>query len=281
MQCFYFPLTFYTYQLTISAPQSQSQDGYGNSHPFFGNAPRSKWSGYRTVFFHRDFSVEEKKDESPVTRADREAETCIRTLIQKEFPHHGIVGEEFGSENEEAEYTWVIDPIDGTKAFITGVPLFTTLIGLLHRGEPVLGAIHQPLLQIKCIGDNRICLLNGKRTRCRTTERIEEATLVGNGHLTAEKYQKNGGARFNALIRRVKLFRTWADGYGYLLLASGKTDIAVDPIMNPWDVFPVIPVVRGAGARISNWQGNTDHWKSCVAATPGLFNPVIAALNHG
>lgn len=230
-------------------------------------------------FFNRDISVEEKADESPVTRADREAETCIRTLIQREFPHHGIVGEEFGSENEGAEYTWVIDPIDGTKAFITGVPLFTTLIGLLHRGEPVLGAIHQPLLQIKCIGDNKTCLLNGKPTRCRSTARLEEATMVSSSVLTAERYQN--GARFNALMRKVKLYRTWADGYGYLLLASGKADIAVDPIMNPWDVFPVIPVARGAGARVSNWQGNTDHWKSCVAAAPGLFDQVIAALNSG
>lgn len=228
-------------------------------------------------FFNRDFSVEEKADASPVTRADREAETCIRTLIQREFPHHGIVGEEFGSENEGAEYTWVIDPIDGTKAFITGVPLFTTLIGLLHRGEPVLGAIHQPLLQIKCIGDNRVCLLNGEPTRCRSTGSLGEATLVSSSVLTPERYQN--GARFNALMRQVKLYRTWADGYGYLLLASGKADIAVDPIVNPWDVFPVIPVARGAGARVSNWQGNTDHWKSCVAAAPGLFDQVIATLN--
>ncbi|MBC9866331.1 MAG: histidinol-phosphatase [Opitutae bacterium] len=228
-------------------------------------------------FFNRDYSVEVKADESPVTQVDREAETCIRTLIRREFPHHGIVGEEFGTENEGAEYTWVIDPIDGTKAFITGVPLFTTLIGLLHRGEPVLGAIHQPLLKIRCIGDNRTCLLNGKPTRCRSIAKLEEATMVSSGVLTAEQYQN--GARFDALIRRVNLYRTWADGYGYLLLASGKADIAVDPIVHPWDVFPVIPVVRGAGARVSDWQGNTDRWESCVAANPGLFDQVIDALN--
>ena len=111
----------------------------------------------------------------------------------------------------------------------------------------------------------------------RSTASLGEATLVSSSVLTAEKYQD--GARFNALMRQVKLYRTWADGYGYLLLASGKLDIAVDPIVNPWDVFPVIPVARGAGARVANWQGNTDHWKSCVAAAPGLFDQVIAALN--
>ena len=219
-------------------------------------------------FYNRDFSVDEKDDESPVTRADWEAETCIRSLIQKEFPHHGIMGEEFGHENEGAEFTWIIDPIDGTKAFITGVPLFTTLIGLLHHGEPILGAIHQPLLKLKCIGDNTKCLFNGKPTRCRSTSRLEEATMVSSSALTPGQYEN--GARFNALIRKVKLYRTWADGYGYLLLASGKADVTVDPIMNPWDIFPVIPVVRGAGARISNWQGNTDHWKSCGGNTRSI-----------
>ena len=101
--------------------------------------------------------------------------------------------------------------------------------------------------------------------------------MVSSSVLTAEQYQN--GARFDALIRRVKLYRTWADGYGYLLLASGKADIAVDPIVNPWDVFPVIPVVRGAGARVSDWQGKPDRWESCVAANPGLFDQVIDALN--
>lgn len=101
--------------------------------------------------------------------------------------------------------------------------------------------------------------------------------MVSSSVLTPEQYQN--GARFRALTRRVNFFRTWGDGYGYLLLASGNVDVAVDPIMNPWDIFPVIPVVRGAGARISNWQGNTDNWKSGVAANPGLFDQVIHALN--
>lgn len=228
-------------------------------------------------FFNRDYSIDSKSDESPVTKADKEAEECIRTLIQKEFPDHGIIGEEFGNENEEAEFTWVIDPIDGTKAFITGCPLFTTLIGLLHEGEPVLGAIHQPIAGLRCIGDNNSTTLNGSPVKCRETSSIAEATILSSSIKTADEFQD--GEKFNQLIKSAKLFRTWGDGYGYLLVASGQADVMLDPIMNPWDVLPVIPVIRGAGARIGNWQGNTTHWKSCIASSPGLFDAVRGALN--
>ena len=228
-------------------------------------------------FFNRDYSVDRKSDESPVTRADKEAEECIRSLIQKEFPDHGIIGEEFGSENQDSEYTWVIDPIDGTKAFITGSPLFTTLVGLLHNGEPVFGAIHQPVAGLRCIGDNQETQLNGKVVRCRKVESISEATILSSSATTAAQYQD--GELFSVLTTNAGLYRTWGDGYGYLLVASGQADVMLDPIMNPWDVLPVIPVVRGAGGSIGNWQGNTDHWESCVAASPSLFSQVIEALN--
>ena len=228
-------------------------------------------------FFNRDYSVDRKSDESPVTKADKEAEECIRSLIQKEFPDHGIIGEEFGSENQDSEYTWVIDPIDGTKAFITGSPLFTTLVGLLHNGEPIFGGIHQPVAGIRCIGDNQETRLNGKVVQCREIDSISEATILSSSVTTAAQYQN--GDLFSALIRNAGLYRTWGDGYGYLLVASGQADVMLDPVMNPWDVLPVIPVVRGAGGSIGNWQGNTDHWKSCIAASPSLFNQIVEALN--
>ena len=231
----------------------------------------------KPYFFNRDYSVDRKSDESPVTRADKEAEECIRSLIQKEFPDHGIIGEEFGDENEGAEYTWVIDPIEGTKAFITGSPLFTTLIGLLHKGEPVFGAIHQPIAELRCIGNNEETTLNGKRVSCRDTASISDATILSSSIKTADEYQD--GNRFTSLVKSARLFRTWGDGYGYLLVASGQADAMLDPIMNPWDVLPVIPVIRGSGARIGNWQGKTDHWESCVATSPALFDPIVEALN--
>ena len=228
-------------------------------------------------FFNRDYSIDNKSDESPVTKADKEAEECIRSLIQKEFPDHGIIGEEFGEENKGAEFTWIIDPIDGTKAFITGSPLFTTLVGLLHNGEPILGAIHQPVAGLRCIGDNHSTTLNGNVVTCRNTSSIAEATILGTSIKTADEFQN--GERFTALVKSAKLFRTWGDGFGYLLVASGQADAMLDPIMNPWDVLPVIPVVRGAGAKVGNWQGNTDHWESCIASTPELFETVTKALN--
>ena len=218
-----------------------------------------------------------KSDDSPVTRADKEAEECIRNLIQKEFPNHGIIGEEFGQDNEGSEYTWVIDPIDGTKAFITGSPLFTTLVGLLYQDEPILGAIHQPIVGLSCIGNNTKTFLNGEPVHCRRTDQLEEATVLASSIRTADQYQN--GEAFTKLAKTARLFRTWGDGYGYLLVATGQADVMLDPIMNPWDVLPVIPVIRGSGARIGNWQGGEDHWDSAIAATPDLFDSVVEQLN--
>lgn len=245
--------------------------------PFLSELLKQSGDIIRPYFFDRDYSIDRKTDESPVTRADKEAEECIRNLIQNEFPHHGIIGEEFGQENEGSEFTWVIDPIDGTKAFISGCPLFTTLIGLLHRGEPILGAIHQPIANLTCIGNNTTTTLNGKTVTCRNTEKLEEATVLSTSIKSADEYQN--GPAFRSVATRAGLFRTWGDGYGYLLVASGQADVMLDPIMNPWDILPVIPVVRGSGAKIGNWQGGEDHWNSSIAATPQLFDTTVAALN--
>ena len=154
---------------------------------------------------------------------------------------------------------------------------FTTLIGLLHRGEPILGAIDQPIAGLRCIGDNETTRLNDKPVSCRSTSSIEEASILASSIKTADQFQH--GARFTSLAKRARLFRTWGDGYGYLLVASGQADVMLDPVMNPWDVLPVIPVIRGSGASIGNWQGGVDHWNSCVAATPALFDSVIQSLN--
>ena len=245
--------------------------------PFLNELLTKSGEIVKPYFFNKDYTVDRKSDESPVTRADKEAEACIRSLIQKEFPHHGIIGEEFGNENEDSEYTWVIDPIDGTKAFITGCPLFTTLIGLLHKGHPVLGAIHQPIAGLCCVGDNTTTTLNEETVSCRNTSSIEEASVLSSSIKTADQYQD--GTRFTSLVKKARLFRTWGDGYGYLLVASGQADVMLDPIMNPWDVLPVIPVIRGSGALIGNWQGREDNWESCVASTPALFDQVIQLLN--
>jgi histidinol phosphatase-like enzyme (inositol monophosphatase family) len=223
-------------------------------------------------------AVESKADASPVTIADRGAEELMRGMLAKKFPSHGIIGEELGSENPGAEFVWVLDPIDGTKSFITGVPLWGTLIALLHGGQPVLGCIHQPILGQLMLGDGQTTTLNGRPVRCRPTKRLEEATLLYSDPLNAAKYQN--GPRFEALARRAKLVRTWGDCYGYLLVAAGHADLMSDPIMNPWDIAALVPVIHGAGGVITDWSGGRAYpaESTLAAATPALHAAAIAAL---
>lgn len=224
-------------------------------------------------------NVEYKVDQTPVTLADRGAEEAIRKIINKRYPDHGIIGEEFGSENTDAEFVWVLDPVDGTKTFATGCPLFGTLIALLKNGTPILGAIHHSALDQLLIGDGNTTLLNGKPVRCRATRRIEESTFLTTSWTSPERY--HNGTAFMALTKQVRIARTWGDCYGYSLVASGWADVCCDPIVNPWDIAALIPVIRGAGGTITDWHGNDPvDAESCVAAaTPELHAAVIAALN--
>ena len=232
----------------------------------------------RPFFGDPSLVVEIKGDQSPVTRADRGAEELLRALIRKEYPQHGIVGEELGCENSDAEFVWVLDPIDGTKAFIAGVPLWGTLIALLHQGQPVLGCIHQPILQQFMLGDGQTTALNGRAVRVRSCARIEDATVLTSDPLNPAKYQN--GTAYNALTHRARLVRTWGDCYGYLLVASGWADVMLDPIMNPWDIAALVPVIRGAGGTITDWHGGEPvKAQSTVAAATTLHPQVIAALN--
>lgn len=230
-------------------------------------------------YFHRpDLQVEQKADASPVTRADREAEAAIRERIRRGYPDHGIIGEEYGEENPGAEFVWVLDPIDGTKTFIHGCPLFGTLIGLLHQGEPVLGAIHLPVLNQLCMGDNSRTTLNGRAVGVRRRRDLAQATVLATDITNVARYQQEAG--FQRLVKQCRLFRTWGDCYGYVLLAAGHADVMLDPIMNPWDMLPLIPVIRGAGGVITTWQGDDPtRGDSCVAAGKELHPLVVEMLN--
>jgi myo-inositol-1(or 4)-monophosphatase len=233
----------------------------------------------RPYFFSSSLAVELKSDASPVTIADRKAEETIRTEIKKRYPSHGIIAEEFGNENENAEFVWVIDPIDGTISFTTGCPLFGTLIGLLHEGKPVLGLINQPIIDQMCIGDNTLTTINGRPVRVREAENLSLATVLTTDVTNIEKYQNL--ANYENLRRQVRITRTWGDCYGYLLVSSGLADVMIDPIMNPWDLLPIIPVVRGAGAVISAWDGGDPLTaNSSVAASPKLHAEIIRVLNQ-
>lgn len=247
-------------------------------HAFLHELARESGDFIKPLFGHAGLAVERKDDQSPVTAADRGAEELLRARINQKYPQHGIIGEEHGSERADAEWVWVLDPIDGTKAFITGVPLWGTLIALLHHGQPVLGCIHQPVLEQLMIGDGQVTQLNGTPVRCRPTTRLEDATLLTSDPFNPAKYQN--GAAYEALARRAKLVRTWADCYGYLLVASGWADVCLDPIMNPWDIAAVVPILRGAGGAISDWHGGPAYpAESTVAsATADLHAQVIAGL---
>jgi histidinol phosphatase-like enzyme (inositol monophosphatase family) len=230
----------------------------------------------RPFFGRADVVIELKADQSPVTIADRGAEEIMRGLINKRFPEHGIIGEEFGSERSDAEFVWVLDPIDGTKSFTTGVPLFGTLIALLHHGRPILGCIHQPVLRQLLVGDNLTASLNGRPVRTRATARIEDATL-----LTSDPVALGKGAAYPALMARAKLARTWGDCYGYLLVATGWADVMFDPVMNLWDIAALVPVVTGAGGVITNVRGGPPYPATSIIASANadLHRQVVAALN--
>ncbi|KXU35391.1 inositol monophosphatase [Cephaloticoccus capnophilus] len=224
-------------------------------------------------------AVEHKADQSPVTEADRDAEALLRQKIKTQFPAHGIIGEEHGTERDGADFVWVLDPIDGTKSFISGVPLWGTLIALLHNGAPILGAIHQPTLGQLLIGDGQSAELNGRRVRTRTTTTLAEATLLTSDTVNLDA--RMGAARASALLGRARIARTWGDCYGYLLVATGQADAMLDPIMNPWDIAALVPIIRGAGGVISDWTGGAAHRAdtTVAAATAELHATLLTALS--
>jgi histidinol phosphatase-like enzyme (inositol monophosphatase family) len=229
-------------------------------------------------YFRTGVSVESKTDNSPVTIADKKAEEVMRELITKHFPEHGIVGEEFGETNRNSEYTWILDPIDGTKSFICGAYSFGTLIGLLKNGEPILGVYNHPILNDFLIGDNSLTEINGVKTMVRDCGDLSNAVLLTTDHLNIERFQDKD--KFNHLLTKVKLYRNWGDCYGYYLLTTGYADIMIDPIMSSWDLLPLIPIIRGAGGIITDYQGNDpSKGKSAIAASPKIHSSVISTLN--
>ncbi|NNG27034.1 MAG: histidinol-phosphatase [Ignavibacteriaceae bacterium] len=230
-------------------------------------------------YFRADINIDSKADDSPVTIADRKAEEVMREEIMKNYPEHGIIGEEFGNHNESAEYKWTLDPIDGTKSFICGALSFGTLIALLKNGKPLLGAINQPIINELLIGDNNITEINGVKTKLRDCNKLSKSVLLTTDHINISKYQNQNS--FEELIKKVNLYRNWGDCYGYYLVATGFADIMIDPIMSVWDSLPLIPIINGAGGIITDYQGNDPvKGSSIIAASVGIHNEVINILNN-
>lgn len=225
-----------------------------------------------------DLETESKGDDTPVTIADRESETAIRTAIETLYPEHGIIGEEFANKETQSEYTWVLDPIDGTKTFVAGNPMFGTMIALLKDGEPIFGCINYPAIGKRISGDGERAFCNGKAIKARSGVSFDQAIVLVTDHLSVGEHQN--GEAFDRLAREAKFVRSWGDCYGYLLLCEGKADIMIDPIMNPWDIMALVPIVRGAGAIISDYQGNNPaKGESIIAANSDLHAQTVARLN--
>lgn len=205
--------------------------------------------------FRKKIVVENKTDTSPVTQADKNAELVMREYIKKMYPTHGIVGEEFGVENENAEFVWVLDPIDGTKSFITGSPLFGTLISLLHNKNPVIGIINQPFTKECWKGEKgKRSLYNGEPIKTRKCTKIADAFLYSTGGRLMFKKERDLTA-FSNLLERVKVSRSSADCYGYGLLSMGCIDVVCEAEMKLYDYAALIPIVEGAGGCMTDWFG--------------------------
>ena len=206
-----------------------------------------------TNYFRSNIKILDKENLTPVTAADREAETAIRIVLESECPEHGVLGEEFGSHNLDAEYVWIIDPIDGTKAFVTGKPLFGTLIALCKNGSPVLGIIDQPILKERWIGAiGHPTTHNGNLISTRACKRIGDAWLSAT---SPDMFKGKHETAFKQLAGKVKFPLYGGDCYSYGLLASGFSDIICEATMQPYDYCALVPIIEGAGGKISNWAG--------------------------
>jgi histidinol-phosphatase len=227
-------------------------------------------------YFQTALDVESKKDASPVTRADREAEERIRALIDRFWPDHGIVGEEGGERKARSAYTWIIDPIDGTKSFISGVPLYGCLVALAHNGEPVVGVAHFPALNETLYASRGGgCYLNGRRVRVSSVSSLSNAVLLGSEVTFGEKAQ----AAWERLCAATRIQRTWGDAYGYMLVATGRAELMLDPRMNLWDNAPFGVILPEAGGTFTDWRGRaTIHAERTIATNGILLGRALALL---
>jgi len=208
-------------------------------------------------FFRTALAVENKQAGGfdPVTAADHAAEEAMRALIRQNFPAHGIVGEEGGAERTDAEYIWVLDPIDGTKSFIAGMPAWGTLIGLMRFGEPVFGMMHQPFIGERFSGDGGAARYRGpagdRDLGVRKCAGLDEAVLFTTSPLLMNEADR---ASFRKVENAVKLSRYGGDCYAYCMLAAGLIDLIVETEIKPHDIVPLIPIIAGAGGVVTTWE---------------------------
>jgi histidinol-phosphatase len=220
----------------------------------------------------------------PVTAADRDAEAAMRQLINATYPDHGIVGEEYGPERADARFVWVLDPIDGTRSFITGLPVWGTLIGLLEEGRPRLGMMAQPFTSERFAGDGRRAWYTGpggpRSLSSRRTGTLAEATMF-----TTSPYlfSEAEGEAYRRVERSVRMARYGVDCYAYCMVAAGQADIVIEAGLQAYDIVALIPVVEGAGGRLTAWDGGSAAagGRVCATGDARIHEAVLAELGRG
>lgn len=228
--------------------------------------------------FKGSFVAERKADKSFVTVADREAETFLRASIGKAFPDDAILGEEEGEKPGKSNRRWILDPVDGTYSFVHGVPLYGVLIGLEVDDEPVLGVVNLPALNELVYAARGIgCFSNDVPARVSSTASLSDALLLATDFGACQ--QHGFGRAAEILQRQVHARRTWGDAYGHVLVATGRADIMLDPIMNVWDCAALPPILEEAGGTFTDWQGQkTIHGGNAISTNGALFESVMAAI---
>ncbi|MBL6945092.1 MAG: histidinol-phosphatase [Rhodospirillales bacterium] len=233
-------------------------------------------------YFGAHIEAERKVDTSPVTVADRQAEAAMREMIEAEVPDHGIFGEEYGQARTDAEYVWVLDPIDGTKSFVIGKPLFGTLIALLRNGKPIIGIIDCPALKERWLGvEGRPSTRNGKPIETRACENLDEAWMAST---SPGMFTGNHATAFAAVKAAARQTVWGGDCHSYGLLASGNLDLVVEANMSPYDHLALVPVIEGAGGKITDWNGGALGLSSdgtVLAAGDGAMHEAAGILLTG
>lgn len=219
-----------------------------------------------------------KADNTPVTVADRGAEQLLRERIEAAYPTHGIVGEEFGEKQGRTPARWILDPIDGTVSFISGVPLYSVLIGFEWAGQMLAGVIHLPALRETIYAAKGLgCQWNGRPAHVSEVAELSQARLLTTS--TKLIYQHGRGPAYERLRAACSLDRGWSDAYAYALLATGRAEIVLDPLMSIWDTAALVPIVSEAGGTLTDWSGRPTHTAPEAIATNGrLFDAVMATL---
>lgn len=233
-------------------------------------------------YFRKTIDISTKQDSSPVTIADQKTEQFIREAIAKQFPEHGILGEEFGVAGDLDEHMWVIDPIDGTRSFITGSPMFGMLVGYLVRGNPQIGLIRMPALNETYVGIEGIgATCNDSAISCRNTELLSDALIYIN---EAERIMAMDPVLLQRLCTVGHTRRMNYDCYPHAMVASGRIDAVVDVGLEPYDYLPLVALIRAAGGVITDWNGQDLNMQSdgriLSAATPALHQELLRFLNH-